>query len=63
MTHSQKLADFVENISENKAFLVSIEPAIFGDAGNQLVISGGGRVVRREMEAHSLDGGHTCTRA
>ena len=35
-THSEKLANFIKNISEHKHFLVSIKPSILSDTCYQL---------------------------
>ena len=56
-THSQELPNFIENISEHKHFLVSIEPAIFSDPSNQLERYGDSQW--RQWYTHP----HTCTSA
>ena len=42
-TYSEKLPHFVEDVSEDEPFLVSVEPSVFGDTGYQLT------TVRREV--------------
>ena len=41
VTYSEEFANFIENVTKNKDFLVSIKPAILSDASYQLKWEGG----------------------
>lgn len=41
--YSEEFANFIENVTKNKDFLVSIKPAILSDTGDQLKGREGGR--------------------